>query len=406
MDTLTENKININEIRTLPEHMGFGFCVYGEPSDKTKDWASNWGFKIEEGKGGYTNILVPMNFDISECFEKFSQFKYVDGFSPNLNKHLHVGHMSNFILAKTFQSMGVGEKFISILGDTLDGDVKKSEAFNSYKGYCETFGLDVSDVYYASEMMYIGDKMVPGEGDYEGTMVFDLGDEKIVGVKSDGSTSYFYQDVALADLLDAPTLYLTGHEQNGHFNNLNKLYPNTQHIGLGLVKVMQKTKMGDKEVKMSSRDGNVIFFEDLLNQTMENFNNDSELAYNVLAGFILKIEPTKDKKINMEMLNNPKNSPGLYLSYTLARLTSAGVRAMKTEKFNNTALQFKYMKAIYNIRPDILFNGLVDHCKMINKLYSTHKIEGNPENEVMFSNFKEDLELGMKTLGLFLVDKV
>ena len=386
--------------------MGFGFCVYGKPIDKITKWANAWGFKIEEGKGGYTNILVPRNFDISECFEKFVQFKHVDGFSPNLNKHLHVGHMSNFIIAKTLQSMNVGNQFISILGDTLEGDVEKNDAYHMYKGYCETFGLDVSDIYYASQMKYLGDKMVPGEGDYEGTMVFDLGDEKIVGVKSDGSTSYFYQDMALAEWLDSSTLYLTGHEQNGHFNSLKKFYPNTQHIGLGLVKVMEKTKMGDKEVKMSSRDGNVIFFEDLLNQTMEKFNNDSELAYNVLAGFILKIELKKDKKINMEMLSNAKNSPGLYLSYTLARLTSAGVRAMKTDTFNKTSLQFKYMKAMYNLRPDILFNGLVDHCKMINKLYATHKIEGNPENEVMFSNFKEDLELGMNTLGLFLVDKV
>ena len=86
-------KININEIRTLPEHMGFGFCVYGEPSEKITKWTNSWGFRIEEGKGGYTNILVPFNFDISECFDKFYQFKYVDGFSPNLNKHLHVGHM-------------------------------------------------------------------------------------------------------------------------------------------------------------------------------------------------------------------------------------------------------------------------------------------------------------------------
>jgi hypothetical protein len=43
---------------------------------------------------------------------------------------------------------------------------------------------------------------------------------------------------------------------------------------------------------------------------------------------------------------------------------------------------------------------------LINNLYGKHKIEGNPENEVMFSTLKEDLELGMKKLGLFLVDKV
>lgn len=402
----TAKKININNIRTLPPHMNmFGFCVYGEPSQEIVDWAKSWGFRIEEGKP-YTNILVPKSFDITECFEKFHQYKYVDGFSPNLNKHLHVGHMSNFILAKAFQSMEVGEKFVSILGDTLTGDVDKGEAFDMYKTYCETFGLETSETFFASNVLYVGDKLIPGEGDYEGTHVFDTGEEKVVGIKSDGSTSYFCQDMALAEILNAPTLYLTGHEQNGHFETLKKFHPNTNHIGLGLVKLMVETKMGDKEVKMSSREGNVIFFSDLIEDCLKMFNNDWDLVYNVLAGFILKIEPTKDKKINMKMLKNPKNSPGLYLSYTLARLTSAGVRAMKTNSFNDTELQFKYMKSLYNLQPNILFNALVDHCKMINKLYGTHKIEGNPENEVMFSNFKEDLELGMNKLGLFLVDKV
>lgn len=413
MDTATNMKqININEIRTLPSDMGFGFCVYGTPEQKVIDWANAWGFRIQDGKDGYTNILVPKNFNISECFEKFNQYKYVDGFSPNLNKHLHVGHMSNFILAKAFQSMEVGEKFISILGDTIDGSVEKHDALNMYKTYCEIFGLEISETFFASNMVYFGDKLIDGEGEYEGTKVFDTGQEKIVGIKSSGSTSYFYQDVALAETLQAPTLYLTGHEQDGHFKSLNKMYPHINHIGLGLVKLIVKTnklsenEIGEKTAKMSSREGNVIFFSDLLKDCLKEFNNDYDLAYNVLAGFILKIDPKKDKKIEVEMLKNPKNSPGLYLSYTLARLTGAGVSSMKNSIFNNNELQFKYMKALYNLQPNILFTALVDHCKMINNFYGTHRIEGNPENEVMFSNFKEDLELGMKKLGLFLVDKV
>ncbi len=406
MDIALKKTINIDEIRTMPPNMGFGFCVYGEPSEKIKEWAEFWGFLIEPGDGGYTNILVPKNYDISECFDKFVQYKYVDGFSPNLNKHLHVGHMSNFIIAKTFQSMGIGDEFISILGDTLEGEVDKWEASNALFSYFEVFQFDVSKTFYASNMKYKGGLLKDGEGDYEGTKIFDTGEEKIVGIKSNGSTSYFYQDMALADELNGPTLYLTGHEQDGHFANLKKFFPNTNFIGLGLVKIMVDTKMGPKEKKMSSRDGNVILFDDLIKDCLNKFNNDLNLVYNVLAGFILKIDPTSDKKINLNIIDNPKNSPGLYLSYTLARLTSAGVISMKTSNFNNNALQFKYMKSVCNLRPDILFNGLVGHCKMINKIYSTHKIEGNPENMVMFSNFKEDLELGMKILGLFLVDKV
>lgn len=397
MKTITKIKIGINEVRTLPPNMGFGFCVYGEPSQKIVDWAKCWGFKVESGTGGYTNILVPKHYDIKECFEEFKKYNYVDGFSPNLNKHLHVGHMSNFIIAKTFQSMGVGSEFISILGDTLDGAVEKKEAYQMYRSYCEIFGLNVSQIFYASHMTYTGDKLEDGEGEYSGTKVFNTGEEKIVGVKSDGSTSYFYQDMALAENFDSPTLYLTGHEQNNHFKALKKFYPHIEHVGLGLVKVGSK---------MSSRDGNVIFFANLIEECLKEFDNDWELTYNVLAGFILKIEPTKDKNIDMKILKNPKNSPGLYLSYTLARLKSAGVKGFVNDEFNSTELQFKYMKALHNLQPNILFNALVEHCKLINNLYAKHKIEGNPENEVMFSNLKEDLELGMSKLGLFLVDKV
>lgn len=409
---MESKKININKIRIIPGSDDLGFCVYGNPDVEILDWAKIWGFKIEEGDK-YTNILVPKNFDISECFEDWIPYKYVDGFSPNLNKHLHVGHMSNFILAKTFQSMEVGEKFISILGDTVKGEVNHLDALNMYETYCDTFELEVCETFLASKMKYNGGKLKDGKGEYEGTKVFDTGEEKIVGIKSNGSTSYFYQDMALADTLNESTLYLTGREQDGHFGALNKFFPHTNHIGLGLVKIMveEEVEEGEGETKkvvkkMSSRDGNVIYFSDLIEDCLKKFDNDWELVYNVLAGFIIKIEPKKDKKIDLEMLNNPKNSPGLYVSYTLARLTSAGVRAMKTETFNNNKLQFAFMKSLSNLNPSIFFNELIDHCKMINAMYGTHKIAGNPENEVMFSNFKEDLELGMKKLGLFLVDKV
>ncbi|NQY94328.1 MAG: helix-turn-helix transcriptional regulator, partial [Campylobacteraceae bacterium] len=41
---------------------------------------------------------------------------------------LHIGHLSNLVLAKAFQKLGVGENFISILGDTLEGSVKKEDS--------------------------------------------------------------------------------------------------------------------------------------------------------------------------------------------------------------------------------------------------------------------------------------
>ena len=72
--------------------------------------------------------------------------------SPNLNKHLHIGHFSNFVLAKSFQTLEVSEQYISILGDTLSGDVAKEEALEKFKEYCEKFDYKVDKVFFASEM--------------------------------------------------------------------------------------------------------------------------------------------------------------------------------------------------------------------------------------------------------------
>ena len=391
------NKININKIKLTPVKMGFNFCVFGEPEKEIVDWTKDWGFRLEKS-GQFTNILVPLQFDISECFEKRKPFIYVDGFSPNLNKKLHIGHFSNLVIAKAFQKMNLGKEFISILGDTLSGDVSKNDAYNVFKRYCAQFDYQVDTILMASEESYTGNLLQDGTGKYEGTKIFDVGEDKVVGIKSDGSTSYFYQDVALATKLNAPTLYLTGSEQENHFKMLKELFPDIEHVGLGLVTVSGK--------KMASRHGNVIYISDVISYLMREFNDDIELCYNVFAGQILKSAPTVNKKINMDLISNHKTSPGLYLSYTMARMNSANVEAERIDKFNSNQLEFAYIKSRWNLMPNILFEALIEHCKNINRLYEKYTIKDNHENQVMFSNLYEDLILGARRLGFFIVKRV
>lgn len=252
-----------------------------------------------ENNGKYTNIFTdkPLN----ELFYDNITFKYMDGFSPNLNKFLHIGHLSNLVLAKSIKSLGVCEKVISIYGDTLKG-ISKEESLSKLKEYHKLFKYKPEIEYFASEVEYAGDKLKDGLDDYEGTKIFEFEDEKIVGIKSDGSTSYFYQDMALAEKLNDYTLYLTGSEQNNHFNLLSKFYPKVKHIGLGLVKIDGK--------KMLSSEGNVVFAQDFIDQLFDIFK-DYNLVYNVIAGFILKNTPENDKNITIKSIDNPKNSPGL-----------------------------------------------------------------------------------------------
>ena len=144
-------KLDINKLKLTPPNFGFNFCVFGKPSDEIKEWCKYWNLEMIDS-GPYTNIIVNDKFNVSEAFESPKVYEYIDGFSPNLNKHLHVGHLSNLVIANAFQNLGIGNKFIAILGDTLDGSVDKNDALNSYHKYCSDFGYKVDDIFYASKM--------------------------------------------------------------------------------------------------------------------------------------------------------------------------------------------------------------------------------------------------------------
>ena len=389
-------KIDINKIKLVPEKFGFNFCQFGDLELDVKLWADYWGFKTVKS-GPYTNILIN-NINLSSIFNDPKIYKYVDGFSPNLNKNLHVGHLSNLIIANSLQKLGIGENFVAILGDTLEGSVSKNDAFLSYKNHCNNFGYKIDNIFYASDMELKDDILVDGEGDYLGSKIFDLGDEKIVGIKSSGKTSYFYQDVALAQNLNASTLYLTGLEQENHFKSLKKIYDNIHHLCLGLVLLDGK--------KMSSSEGNVIYLSYFIESLMNQFDNNIKLVYNILAGQILKSAPNTSKSIDTKLISNPKLSLGLYISYTMAHILSCGVEINPIVKYKSKQLEFAELKSKINLTPNILFEEIVKHCKIINSLYAKNRIKGNSENMIMFSELISDLNLALKNIGMFSIEKV
>jgi hypothetical protein len=394
-------KIELDKIRTTPPGMDFSFCVYGKPSEEIVEWAAKWGFPQKES-GVFTNFIVPKGYDLSECFDLPAPYKYLDGFSPNLNKHLHVGHFCNMILAKAMMSMGVAEQTIAILGDTLEGEVKSHEAKTAFEKYCKDFNYTVGRTVLASGAHLSEDVektlLTPGEGEYEGTMCFSFNEGKAVGLKKDGSTTYIYQDIALAYMFkDQPYLIITGDEQVTHFKKVNELCNWVDHLGMGLV-------LNNGE-KMSSRKGNTIMMQEIIDELMGEFQN-MELVYNVVAGKMLNYSPKSSKNLVKEDLMKASASPGLYISYAMARLLKAGCQFMPVEKFNDTSLQFSYFRAQAERDPSILLKAVVGHAKIIHKLYEEHPIKGNEQNRVFLSGLLEDLAFGMTTLGMFHINEV
>jgi hypothetical protein len=72
----------------------------------------------------------------------------VDGFSPNLNKTLHVGHLRNLALANSLSKMlGTDSRFVALLGKslgTLDGAKDSLDKWFNWLNYAP-------EVYYDTD---------------------------------------------------------------------------------------------------------------------------------------------------------------------------------------------------------------------------------------------------------------
>lgn len=179
---------------------------------------------------------------------------------------------------------------------------------------------------------------------------------------------------------------------------LKSLFPHNDHIGLGLVMINGK--------KMSSSEGNVIMMEDIISQVADKFDGDKKLAWNVIAGHILKYSSESIKNIDIDSIDNVKSSWGLYLSYTLAKMKSAGMIPNSNSDFISNQLKWSHLQSKTEKSPHYLFNALVDHCKKISQMYTKMYIKDNVENQKVYQPLLDDLILGMTKLGLFNVEKV
>ncbi len=253
----------------------------------------------------------------------------VDGFSPNLNKELHVGHLRNLAIASALQKMTNAQpntKFVALLGTSLG--VKKIalrewEAWLRFTGYRP-------EVYYDTALptdsvkcrMQCPTGTEPHE-DLRYPYVWDGAYGPVIVRRSDGRPTYAYHDLSFADLV-RPTHYITGHEQTEHFESLDL---DDEHRPMGLV-------LGSDGKKLKSRDGTAMPAKDAIDLVMKNLQSNessvrarTELAWNVLVWNFL--QPAREKNIKFEAESwGRTEAPGMYISYTYARAHSALSRGL------------------------------------------------------------------------------
>lgn len=301
-------------IRPIPEGHGVGFFSM----EKLPQYADKY---REVNTGRYWNYhFTPECHDWPES--TIAQKPMIlDGFSPNLNKKLHVGHLRNLAIACSLCRIVPECKPVSIFGASqgvispaLAGLAKWTD-FLDYHPAAHYDVLMPRDVLQDREATEEDEKHFPKDRSPVGCRVWDGPNGPVIVVRSDGRPTYAYYDLVFAQTV-APTHYLTGAEQEDHFCSLGL---GDRHLGMGLV-------MGMDGKKMKSRTGDAPSAEEILEEIKgrlkETECDRDQLAWNILAWNFLHTGREKNIRYDPKGWTDP-DAPGMYISYTYARMESA-----------------------------------------------------------------------------------
>ena len=289
----------------------------------------------------------------------------------------------------------------------------------------------------------------------QGAKIIDLEDKGIntpcIIEKSNGSTTYATRDLA-AILYRAKTynfdkaLYVTSYEQVLHFKQvfevakllgLDEKYTNgLEHVSFGMVLL--------PEGKMSTREGNIIKLEELLNEAISrakeiieqknsDLENKEEVAKKVGIGAVIfndmSASRIKDEVFDWNTILNFQGETGPYIQYTYVRTKSVLEKAgylpkmedVKTENLSDD-YSMAILKLIYNFEdiliqvtdknePSILARYLIDLAKAYSSFYNENKIiveNKDVQNARVYLTYatSEVLKQGANLLGIEMPEKM
>ena len=268
--------------------------------------------------------------------------------------------------------------------------------------------------------------------------------------KTDGSSIYATRDLA-AILYRARTydfdkaLYVVAYEQNLHFKQIFEVAKNLvdekyakglKHVSYGMVNLPTG--------KMSTRLGNVVKIEDLINETISkskdiitkknpDLENKEEIAKKVGLGAIifntLSTANNKDQIFDWDKALNFQGETGPYIQYTYVRTKSIIEKlgyVPRVEEINIEKLSDEYsqniIKLIYSFEdilvqvtekeePSILARYLIDLAKSFSSFYNENKIiteEKQLQDARVYLTYAvgKVLEAGANLLGMKMPNKM
>lgn len=346
-----------------------------------------------------------------------------------------------------------------------DGDSRALEIFNKFK---DITLKEVKRVYdrlgvkfdsYAGESFY-NDKMQPVIDELkaknlltesEGAMVVDLekyGMPPCLILKSDGATLYATRDLAAAVYRKQhydfyKNLYVVAYQQNLHFKQVFKVLElmgktwasDCVHVPFGMVSL-------EGQGALSTRKGNVVFLDDVLNEAVEKaakviegknpeLEDKQKIASDVGVGAVifgaLSSGRIKDLVFSIDKALSFEGETAPYLQYTHARcrsvLSRAGVSDGKIDcdvltdddSFTLVRLLSSFddvvSDAAAKYEPSVVSRYLLDLAAVFNRFYLNCRIIGE-KPDVMYTRLlitryvAEALKEGLKLLLINAPDRM
>lgn len=284
--------------------------------------------------------------------------------------------------------------------------------FDSYDGehYHSKFVPEVIELFKSKNLLH----------ESEEAQIVDLEEDMppAIILKRDGSSTYITRDVATAikrkEKYDFyKNIYVVATQQNLHFKQLKSLISKLgydwsdeiEHVAFGMVSLVDGT--------LSTRKGQVVFLEDVLNKSVSktleiieernpDLNNKKEVASQIGIGAIkfqeLFNNRIKDYVFDWDEVLNFDGETGPYVQYTHARANSLvnkygkSVSADVDYSILSTDAEKELIMNLYKapeiivqamdkLEPSLITRHLVEIAKSFNKFYNNTRIMNSSEEE-------------------------
>lgn len=317
------------------------------------------------------------------------------------------------------------------------GDVKdlwergRQESLDAFEKIYKKLGTKFDYFFFESETGKVGQKIVEENigkvfEESDGAVVFkaEKYDPKLhtrVFINSEGLPTYEAKELGLAQVKHEKYPYdksivVTGNEVDGYFKVLleamkqvlPKLAEKTEHISHGMLRLPTG--------KMSSRTGDVITAEELLEQVKEKTEGNEEVAIGAIKYMILRQEIGGNIIFDMEKSVSTEGDSGVYLQYAYARSCSIlekangqadpeGVRE-NVQKVEKLLYRFPEVveRAMHGFSPNLVTTYLTELAGAFNNFYAHEQVIGDSPEALyrlaVVEAFNKVMKNGLEVLGI------